>query len=49
MLVNLGLGEISRDQFSGLLEGKCDSRLPVAEWTAPAAGLFLDRVRYRGQ
>jgi tRNA pseudouridine38-40 synthase len=45
-LVKLGLGEITADDFSRLLEGKTDSKLDVAAWTAPASGLFLDRVVY---
>jgi tRNA pseudouridine38-40 synthase len=45
-LVKLGLGEITADDFSRLLEGKTDSELDVAAWTAPASGLFLDRVIY---
>ena len=45
-LVKLGLGEISADDFSRLLEGKTDPRLDVAAWTAPVSGLFLDRVIY---
>jgi tRNA pseudouridine38-40 synthase len=45
-LVKLGLGEITAYDFSRLLEGKTDSKLDVAAWTAPASGLFLDRVIY---
>ena len=45
-LVKLGLGEITADDFSRLLEGKPDPKLDVAAWTAPASGLFLDRVVY---
>jgi tRNA pseudouridine38-40 synthase len=45
-LVKLGLGEIKKEDFSRLLEGKTDSKLDVAAWTAPASGLFLDRVVY---
>jgi tRNA pseudouridine38-40 synthase len=45
-LVKLGLGEITADDFSRLLEGKTNSKLDVAAWTAPASGLFLDRVIY---
>jgi tRNA pseudouridine38-40 synthase len=45
-LVKLGLGEITADDFSRLLEGKTDPKLDVAAWTAPASGLFLDRVVY---
>jgi len=45
-LVKLGLGEITENDFSRLLEGKTDSKLDVAAWTAPASGLFLERVVY---
>jgi tRNA pseudouridine38-40 synthase len=45
-LVKLGLGEITADDFFRLLDGKTDSKLDVAAWTAPASGLFLDRVIY---
>ena len=45
-LVKLGLGEITPNDFSSLLEGKTNPKLDVAAWTAPASGLFLDRVRY---
>jgi len=45
-LVKLGLGEITVEDFSCLLEGKTNSNLDVASWTAPAAGLFLERVIY---
>ena len=45
-LVKLGLGEITAGDFSRLLEGKANSTLDVAAWTAPASGLFLDRVVY---
>lgn len=45
-LVKLGLGEITKNDFSQLLEGHMDSKLDVASWTAPASGLFLERVIY---
>src|SRR5215469_15627311 len=45
-LVKIGLGEVSVEQFRGLLEGHRDSKLDVAAWAAPAAGLFLESVRY---
>lgn len=47
VLVKLGRGEISRESFDRLLEGKCTPELDVAAWTAPAAGLFLEEIRYR--
>jgi tRNA pseudouridine38-40 synthase len=46
VLVKVGRGEVSQDEFQQLLEGKCDDRLDVAAWTAPASGLFLESVRY---
>jgi tRNA pseudouridine38-40 synthase len=46
MLVRIGKGESTLDEFSRLLEGKADPRMDVAAWTAPAAGLFLERVEY---
>ena len=46
VLVKIGLGEVSVDQFERLLSGKSDPRLDVAAWTAPASGLFLESVRY---
>jgi tRNA pseudouridine38-40 synthase len=46
-LVRVGLGEVTEEQFAQLLRGKCDKKLDVAAWTAPAAGLFLERVEYR--
>ena len=47
VLVKLGKGEITMEQFEQLLAGQCDRKLDVAAWTAPAAGLFLDGVKYR--
>jgi tRNA pseudouridine38-40 synthase len=47
VLVRLGTGAITQAQFDTLLAAKCDPRLDVAAWTAPASGLFLDGVRYR--
>jgi tRNA pseudouridine38-40 synthase len=46
VLVKLGAGEITLEDFSGLLEGKPSPTLDVAAWTAPASGLFLERVVY---
>lgn len=46
VLVKLGLGEITREDFDQLLTGRPDPRLDVAAWTAPAAGLFLESVEY---
>lgn len=47
VLVKLGKREITMDQFQQLLDARCDRKLDVAAWTAPAAGLFLDGVKYR--
>ena len=47
VLVKVGTGEVSEREFSRLLEGKCDSKLDIAAWTAPASGLFLEEVRYK--
>ena len=45
-LVKVGLGEVSVEQFAGLLTGRKDPKLDVAAWTAPASGLFLESVFY---
>jgi tRNA pseudouridine38-40 synthase len=46
-LVKLGKSEIGATDFERLLKGRPDPALDVAAWTAPAAGLFLESVRYR--
>ncbi len=46
VLVKVGTGEIREPDFRKLLDGRCDPKLDVAAWTAPAAGLFLEQVRY---
>jgi len=46
VLVKLGKGEITDAQFVQLLQARPDKKLDVAAWTAPASGLFLDKVRY---
>ena len=46
VLVRLGRAEITESDFAALLEGKTNSALDVAAWTAPASGLFLERVIY---
>jgi tRNA pseudouridine38-40 synthase len=46
VLVRLGKAEITLDEFAALLEAKAAASLDVAAWTAPASGLFLDRVIY---
>jgi tRNA pseudouridine38-40 synthase len=45
-LVKVGLGEVTVEQFRGLLAGRKNPTLDVAAWTAPASGLFLESVRY---
>jgi tRNA pseudouridine38-40 synthase len=47
VLVKLGLGEITMEDFERLLAGKCGQGMKVSEWTAPSAGLFLERVSYK--
>lgn len=49
-LVRVGLGEWSRDQFDELVAGTAPGPRSgtVAEATAPACGLFLERVLYAG-
>lgn len=47
-LVKVGTGAITKTQFASVFAG---AALPakfgtIAEWTAPSAGLFLERVRY---
>jgi tRNA pseudouridine38-40 synthase len=46
MLARVGTGEITPEDFRLLLEGKPNPKIDVAAWTAPAAGLFLERVEY---
>lgn len=46
VLVKLGKSEITEADFEQLLQARCDPRLDVAAWTAPASGLFLDGVKY---
>lgn len=45
-IVKLGLHEITEQDWARLLEGRCDRKLDVAAWTAPASGLFLEKVTY---
>jgi tRNA pseudouridine38-40 synthase len=45
-LVKVGLGEMSVEQFAGLLTGRKNPQFDIAAWTAPASGLFLEAVRY---
>lgn len=46
VLVKLGTGELAYADFEKLLDGQCQESLPVAAWTAPASGLFLESVQY---
>lgn len=46
VLVKMGKRELSVEEFETLLDAQCDSRYDIAAWTAPAAGLFLERVTY---
>jgi tRNA U38,U39,U40 pseudouridine synthase TruA len=46
VLVKVGKGEITLEEFAGLLDGQADPRFDVAAWTAPASGLFLEKVEY---
>ena len=46
VLVKIGKGEVTVEQFESLLSGQCDDKLDVAGWTAPSSGLCLDEVRY---
>ena len=46
VLAKIGKGEVSLDEFTQLLDGKSNPRLDVAAATAPASGLFLERVDY---
>jgi tRNA pseudouridine38-40 synthase len=45
-LVKVGKRELTIEDFENLLDGRGDPKLDVAAWTAPAAGLFLEEVRY---
>jgi tRNA pseudouridine38-40 synthase len=46
VLVKVGRGEVTVQEFQGLVDGKCDRRMDVAAWTAPSSGLFLEEIRY---
>jgi tRNA pseudouridine38-40 synthase len=45
-LVKVGKREVSLEDFARLLDGRSDTKLDVAAWTAPASGLFLEEVKY---
>ncbi|MGC4055629.1 MAG: hypothetical protein QM757_42945 [Paludibaculum sp.] len=44
-LVKVGKGEVTVAQFQDLIEAR-GPQLDVAAWTAPASGLFLEKIRY---
>jgi tRNA pseudouridine38-40 synthase len=46
VLGKIGKGEITIGNFERLLAGHVDPSMDVAAWTAPASGLFLERVIY---
>jgi tRNA pseudouridine38-40 synthase len=46
VLVKLGRNEITLDQLAQLVSGRCQPELDVAAWTAPASGLFLEKITY---
>ena len=46
VLVRVGKGEVTLDEFVRLLDGEAGAGLDVAGWTAPASGLFLEKVEY---
>lgn len=45
-VVKIGTGQLKEKDFRRLIDGHPQSELDVAAWTAPAAGLFLESVRY---
>ena len=47
-LVRVGWGELPVESLRALLAGSAGTGAAPAEWTAPASGLFLERVLYRG-
>ena len=52
MLVKVGKGDVTVEQFRDLVRGdlprklEVASKLDIAAWTAPASGLFLEGIRY---
>lgn len=46
-LVKVGLGELTVEEFGALLDAR-GKQHDVASWTAPASGLFLEKVNYPG-
>lgn len=49
VLVKIGRHEISEADYAKLLAGRCDPKLDVAAWTAPASGLCLESVSYASE
>ncbi len=47
-LVKVGAGELAERDFEALLRGPVKG-LSTAAWTAPSAGLYLERVMYAGE
>lgn len=45
-LVRVGMGDLKLTEFADALGGDLRWHERIAEWTAPAAGLFLESVRY---
>lgn len=46
-LAKVGLGEFAVEDFAAALGGDIRYQEAIARWTAPAAGLYLESVRYR--
>jgi tRNA pseudouridine38-40 synthase len=46
VLVKIGKGELSPPDFARMLEGHANPSQDIASWTAPASGLFLEKVTY---
>lgn len=46
-IAKVGIGELTVEQFTDLLKARPNPGVDVAPWTAPAAGLFLEKVTYR--
>jgi tRNA pseudouridine38-40 synthase len=49
VLVKVGKGELGEDDVLRLLKGRAAPGMDIAAWTAPASGLFLEKVIYRGE
>jgi len=46
VLVRIGAGKMDLETFAELLDGRNERQLNIGAWTAPAAGLVLEAVRY---